>query len=109
LSHAVTATEATLRPGQIIIFDHLNVPKTPEARALIEGAGCTVRFLPPYSPDFHPIELTLATVKPTLRRAGERTFADRVTATGPALDAVTAADAHGFFAHCGYPQLGQVL
>ena len=62
-----------------------------------------MRFLPSYSPDFNPIELAFAKIKQNLRGAAARTFAGLVAATGPALEAVTAADARGFFAHCGYP------
>ena len=47
----------TLRPGQIVILDNLSVHKGAAIRALVEGAGCTLLFLPPYSPDFNPIEL----------------------------------------------------
>ncbi len=99
----------TLVPGQIVVCDRLPVHKRARARALIEGAGCELRLLPSYSPDFNPIELAFAKIKQALRGAAERTFADIVAATGPALDAVTAADAQGFFAHCGYPLPGQVL
>lgn len=99
----------TLVPGQIVVCDRLPVHKSARARALIEGAGCELRLLPSYSPDFNPIELAFAKIKQSLRGAAERTFADIVAATGPALDAVTAADAQGFFAHCGYPLPGQVL
>jgi transposase len=99
----------TLVPGQIVIFDNLAVHKSPRARSLIAGAGCQVRFLPSYSPDFNPIELAFAKLKQHLRRAAERTFAGLVAATGPALEAVTAADARGFFAHCGYQLSGQLL
>jgi transposase len=99
----------TLVPGQIVILDNLAVHKSPRARTLIEAAGCELRFLPAYSPDLNPIELAFAKVKQRLRRAGERTFAGIVTATGPALDAITTADARGFFAHCGYAQAGQLL
>jgi transposase len=99
----------TLRPGQIVILDNLAVHKSPRARALIEGAGCQLHFLPSYSPDFNPIELAFAKVKQRLRGAGQRTFAGLVAATAPALDAVTAADARGFFAHCGYHLSGQLL
>jgi transposase len=99
----------TLRPGQIIILDNLAVHKSPRARALIEGAGCQLHFLPSYSPDFNPIELAFAKVKHHLRGAGQRTFAGLVAATAPALTAVTAADARGFFAHSGYHLSGQLL
>jgi hypothetical protein len=50
----------TLLPGQIVILDHLAVPKRPRARTLIEGAGCELRVLPSSSPDFNPIALAVA-------------------------------------------------
>ena len=99
----------TLVPGQIVVCDRLPVHKRARARALIEGVGCELRLLPSYSPDCNPIELAFAKIEQSLRGAAERTCADIVAATGPALDAVTAADAQGFFAHCGYPLPGQVL
>ena len=99
----------TLRPGQIVILDNLAVHKSPRARRLIEEAGCELCFLPSYSPDFNPIELAFAKIKQRLRGKAERTFPGLVSATGPALEAVTAADARGFFAHCGYHLSGQLL
>lgn len=99
----------TLIPGQIVILDNLPVHKSAKARKLIEGAGCELRFLPSYSPDVNPIELAFAKIKQTLRGAAKRTFAGLVAATAPALDAVTAADARGFFAHCGFPLSCQLL
>ena len=99
----------TLVPGQIVVLDNLPVHKSARARALIEGAGCQVRFLPAYSPDFNPIELAFAKIKQALRGANARTFLDVVAATGPALEAVTTADARGCFAHCGYHLSGQLL
>lgn len=99
----------TLVPGQIVVLDNLAVHKSARARALIEGAGCQVRFLPSYSPDFNPIELAFAKIKQTLRGAAERSFPGVMSAIGPALDAVTAADARGFFAHCRYHLSGQLL
>jgi hypothetical protein len=79
------------------------------ARRLIEGVGCRVLFLPASSPAFNPIALAFAKIKHDLRRAAERTFAGLVIATGPALEATTAADARGFFTHCGYHLSGQLL
>jgi transposase len=99
----------TLVPGQIVVCDRRPVHRSARARALIAGAGCEWRLLPSYSPDFNPIELAFAKIKQTLRGAAERTFPGIVAATGPALDAVTAADARGFFAHCGYHLSGQLL
>lgn len=98
-----------LVPGQIVVLDNLSVHKSARVRALIEGAGRQLLFLPPYSPDFNPIELAFAKIKQRLRGAEARTYEALVAATGPALDAVTAHDVHGFFAHCGYPLPGQLL
>jgi transposase len=99
----------TLVPGQIVILDNLAVHKSPRARTLIQSAGCELRFLPSYSPDFNPIELAFAKIKQHLRNAAERTVPGLVAATGLALEAVTVADARGFFAHCGYHLSGQLL
>jgi transposase len=99
----------TLVPGQIVILDNLAVHKSPRARWLIEGAGCQLRFLPSYSPDCNPIELAFAKLKQTMRGAAERTFPGLVAATGLALEAITPADARGFFAHSGYHLSGQLL
>jgi transposase len=99
----------TLVPGQIVILDNLAVHKSPQARTLIEGAGCQLRFLPSYSPDFNPIELAFSKLKQQLRGQAERTFPGLVAATAPALDTITTADERGFFAHCGYHLSGQFL
>ena len=69
----------------------------------MEARGCELLFLPAYSPDFSPIEEAFSKVKALLRRAAARTReALLVEAIGRALDAVTARDARGWFAHCGY-------
>jgi transposase len=99
----------SLIPGQIVILDNLAVHKSARAIAAIEAVGCTVCFLPPYSPDFNPIELAFSKLKQHLRTTQARTFATVVAATGPALDAITRHDAAAFFAHCGYRQAGQLL
>lgn len=93
----------TLRPGQVVLLDNLSVHKGATIRAAIEAAGCRLLFLPPYSPDFAPIEQAFGKLKAALRRAGARTRATLEAAIGVALDAITAADAHGWFRHCGYP------
>ena len=93
----------TLRPGQTVILDNLNVHKGRHLQQRVEAAGCHLRFLPTYSPDFNPIEPAFAKVKAHLRRAAARTRDGLLAATGAALDAVTRQDARGFFAHCGYP------
>lgn len=93
----------SLRPGQTVVLDNLSVHKSQEIRDLIERVGCRLLFLPPYSPDFTPIEPAFAKVTQRLRRAAARPVDDLVVAIGGALDAVTATDARGFFAHGGYP------
>jgi transposase len=91
-----------LRPGQVVVWDNLSVHKSRQAQALIEAAGCQVVFLPPYSPDFNPIELAFAKLKTALRQARQRTVPGLWAAIGAALDQISAHDAHGWFQHCGY-------
>ena len=69
----------TLRPGDVVVLDNLAVHKQPAVRAAIEAVGAQLRFLPPYSPDFNPIELAFAKLKAFLRAARPRTF-DQVCA-----------------------------
>jgi transposase len=92
----------TLDPGQIVVLDTLSVHKSARARRLIEAAGCHLWFLPTSSPDLNPIEPAFAKIKQHLRRAQARAFLAVVDATNPALNAVTPADAAGFFRHAGY-------
>ena len=91
-----------LHPGQIVLMDNLSSHKSPVIAAAIEGAGCRLVFLPPYSPDYSPIEHALSKIKAFLRHRAARTQADLDQAIAAALDAVTAQDARGWFAHCGY-------
>jgi transposase len=92
----------TLKRGQIVVMDNLQVHKMKKVRELIEGRGCSLVFLPSYSPDFNPIEEAFSKIKGFLRKAKARSFEALVQATGGALSAVTKEDARGFFAHCGY-------
>ena len=92
----------TLRRGQIVVMDNLQVHKIKRVRDLVEGAGAEVLFLPPYSPDFSPIEEAFWKVKDILRRIGARTREALLEATSEALDAVSRTDAVGWFGHCGY-------
>jgi transposase len=92
----------TLTPGQIVVMDNLNVHKGQQVRAIIEAHGCTLRYLPAYSPDLTPIEGMFSKVKAAVRRAGKREQATLEEAIGMALDTVTPRDAAGWFAHCGY-------
>lgn len=92
----------TLRPGDIVVLDNLAPHKNEQTLALVAAAGAEVRFLPAYSPDLNPIEMMWSKVKALLRAAEARTHPDLLTAIGRALRAVTAEDARGWFASCGY-------
>lgn len=91
-----------LTPGDIVIMDNLPAHKSQRVTDAIEGAGCTRVYLPPYSPDFNPIENMWSKVKACLRKAGARTFDALVDAARDALLAVTPEDCEGYFEHCGY-------
>lgn len=92
----------TLRPGDIVILDNLPAHKPPAIREAIERAGAELRFLPPYSPDFNPIELAFSKIKALLKKAAARTVADLWTAIRDAIDAVSAQDCRSFFTATGY-------
>jgi transposase len=92
----------TLKEGQVVVMDDLQVHKSSRIRKLIESVGASVLFLPPYSPDFSPIEEAFSKIKAILRRIEARTQETLVEAIGQALDAVSHRDALGWFSHCGY-------
>lgn len=91
-----------LDPGRIVVMDNLSAHKTQKVRELVEGAGCELLYLPPYSPDLNPIEEAFSKIKSIVRKAEARTREALVEALGPALSSVTQEDASGFFEHCGY-------
>jgi transposase len=92
----------SLRRGDIVLLDNLAPHKHAAVRQLIERRGARVEFLPPYSPDFNPIEQCWSKVKTALRAAKARTFDALVDALADALRSVTASDIAAWFAHCGY-------
>ena len=75
-----------LRPDDVVVMDNLSSHKGPKVPALIEAAGAELRFLPPYSPDFNPIESAFAKLKALLRKAAERTVEDLWAAIGRIAD-----------------------
>jgi transposase len=99
----------TLQPGQVVVADNLAAHKGEEVRELIEGRGCSLLFLPPYSPDYNPIEEAFSKIKGLLRGTRARTREALIEALEEAISAVTAQDARGFFKHCGYPPAAQLL
>jgi len=92
----------TLRPGQILVLDNLSAHTSQRTRTVIEAAGCTLRFLPPYSPDYSPIEWAFSKLKTWLRQAAARTSEALDVAIAAGLQRITRADARGWFAGCGY-------
>lgn len=92
----------TLRPGDLVIMDNLTPHKSEPTLALIAAAGAQVLFLPAYSPDFNPIEKMWSKIKALLRSAQARTSETLIAAIRAALAQVTAKDALGWFASCGY-------
>ena len=92
----------SLRPGRVVVIDNLGAHRVERVRELIEARGCSLLYLPPYSPDFSPIEEAFSKLKALLRKAEARTREALVEAIGQALEAVEAKDARGWFGHCGY-------
>ncbi len=92
----------TLSPGDVVVMDNLQSHKASGVREAIESAGATLLYLPPYSPDYNPIENMWGKVKSLLRAAAARTYEALQRAVWAALDAVTPNDCRGFFRHCGY-------
>jgi len=99
----------SLRPGQVVVMDNLSAHKGGRVREIVEGVGCELLYLPPYSPDLNPIERAFAKLKGRLRAAAARSREALIEAMGAALDATTASDAHGFFGSCGYRAPAQSL
>ena len=99
-----------LKPGDIVIMDNLSSHKRAAARELIEEAGATLRFLPPYSPDFNallsevegPIEKAFSKLKAMLRKASERTVSGLWDLIGKLVDIFQPHECANYFSSCGY-------
>jgi len=92
----------TLRPGDVVVLDNLAVHKQPDVRLAIEAVGAQIRFLPPYSPDFNPIEQAFAKLKAFLRAARPRTFDQVLALVAAAIDLFTPAECRNYIRHSGY-------
>lgn len=93
-----------LRPGDTVVLDNLSSHKSEAVKAAIEAASATLMFLPPYSPDFDPIELMFSKLKTLLRKAAERTIGDLWNRIGELLDHFTPQECANFNRHTGYNQ-----
>lgn len=91
-----------LKPGDIVIMDNLPAHKVGGVRKAIEDAGAGLLYLPPYSPDFNPIEMAFAKLKALLRKAAARTVDDLWRAIAEALEAFTTEECRNYFTAAGY-------
>jgi transposase len=91
-----------LEPGQIVIMDNLSIHKSHKTRRLIEEAGCSIFFLPTYSPDFNPIEQAWSKLKTFLRQQQARSREALDQAISQGLNLISQQDARAWFKHCGY-------
>ena len=93
-----------LNPGDIVVMDNLPAHKVAGIRQAIEAAGVTLLYLPPYSPDFNPIEMAFSKLKALLRKAAARTKDDLWDAIASAIQAFTPTECKNYFAAAGYDQ-----
>lgn len=91
-----------LQPGHLVILDNLGAHKVDGVRQAIESRGASLLYLPPYSPDFNPIEQAWSKLKQLLRGIKARLLPQLDGALQNALNAITPDDAKAFFQHCGY-------
>jgi transposase len=92
----------TLRPGDIVVLDNLSSHKVAGVRQEIEAVGAQVAYLPPYSPDFNPIEQVFAKLKSLVRSAKQRTVEGLWNLLGQLLDRFPPTECHNYIRHCGY-------
>jgi len=92
----------TLKSGDIIVMDNLPAHKLPAIQKVIEQAGAELMFLPPYSPDFNPIEMAFSKLKALLRARAERTVGALWDTVGALLPAFTPTQCASFFTAAGY-------
>lgn len=92
----------TLQAGDVVVMDNLGAHKVDGIRSAIEATGAVLIYLPPYSPDCSPIELCWSKLKACLRGIKARTRNALDAALAHAINTISASDAQGWFAHCGY-------
>ena len=93
-----------LLPGSVLVLDNASIHKGGQIESLVSKAGCRVLYLPPYSPDFSPIELAWSWIKSFVRRAGPRDNAARLATVHEAVQALPERHAPAWFRKCGYGQ-----
>ena len=102
LAYVEQVLAPTLTPGDIVVMDNLPAHKPTAVRRAIEAAGAELRFLPPYSPDFNPIEMAFAKLKSALKKTAARTRDDLWDAIANAIETFTPTECTNYFAAAGY-------
>ena len=92
----------TLKNGDIVMMDNLQVHKTPGVEEAIEAVGARLEYLPKYSPDLNPIEMTFSKLKAWLRKLARRTVSTLSRSIAQYIPTVSAAEARNYFRHAGY-------
>ena len=102
LAYVEQVLAPTLKPGDIVVMDNLNVHRGDAVREAIQSAGAELRFLPPYSPDLNPIEMAFSKFKACLKRRAARTVTELWDAIAQAVSAYTPNECQNYFAAAGY-------
>ncbi len=101
-AYLVRMLRPRLRKGDVLVLDNLNVHKSSQVETVAAQRGARVIWLPPYSPDFSPIEQCWSKLKTSLRAAKARTREELERALARAIGQVTRSNIRGWFKHCGY-------
>jgi transposase len=102
LAYVEQVLAPALHPGDVVVLDNLAVHKQPAVQLALERVGARLRFLPPYSPDFNPIEQAFAKLKAFLRAARARTFDHISTIVATALPLFEGPECTNYVRNCGY-------
>jgi transposase len=102
LAYVTQVLAPALKPGDVVILDNLPAHQGSRVREAIEAAGASLLYLPPYSPDFNPIENAFAKLKALLRKAAERTIEGLWAAIGRLIDLFPPQECANYFAAAGY-------
>ena len=102
LAYVEQVLAPALLPGDIVVMDNLSAHKPIAVRQAIERAGAELRFLPPYSPDFNPIEMAFSKFKAFLKKVAARTVDDLGNAIAEAIDLFTPTECENYVAAAGY-------
>ena len=92
----------TLEEGDIVVIDNLKAHKSPRVAEILARKNCTVRYLPPYSPDFNPIEMAISKLKAALRKLAERTVVGLIAVLEGCAGLFKQTECENYFEACGY-------